>query len=160
MSRPERTAIKPLASNRKARHDFEILETVEAGLQLAGTEVKSMRQGRVQLKDSHVEFRNGQAFLVGVHVSPYSHGNRENQEAERPRKLLLHRREIDRLYGQTQQKGLTVVPLEVYLKGPWIKTQLGLGRGKKQFDKRETEKRKTLDREMREALAERRKSGG
>jgi SsrA-binding protein len=160
MSRPERQAKKSLASNRKARHDYEILETIEAGLQLAGTEVKSMRQGRVQLKDSHVEFRDGQAFLVGVHVSPYSHGNRENQEPERPRRLLLHRREIDRLYGQMKEKGLTVVPLEVYLKGPWIKTELGLAKGKKQFDKRETEKRKTLDREMHEAMSERVRAGG
>jgi SsrA-binding protein len=160
MARPERQAKKPLASNRKARHDYEILESVEAGLQLAGTEVKAMRLGRVQLKDSHVEIRDGQAYLVGVHVSPYSHGNRENHEPERPRRLLLHRREIDRLFGQVQQKGLTVVPLEIYLKGPWIKAELGLARGKKQFDKRETEKRKTLDREMREAMSERVRTGG
>ncbi len=160
MARPERQEKKPLASNRKARHDYEILESVEAGLQLAGTEVKAMRLGRVQLKDAHVEIRDGQAYLVGVHVSPYSHGNRENHEPERPRRLLLHRREIDRLFGQVQQKGLTVVPLEIYLKGPWIKAELGLARGKKQFDKRETEKRKTLDREMREAMSERVRTGG
>ena len=158
MARPDRQAIKPLASNRKARHDYEILESVEAGLQLAGTEVKAMRQGRVQLKDSHVEIRDGQAHLVGAHVSPYSHGNRENHDAERPRRLLLHRREIDRLYGQVQQKGLTLVPLEIYLKGPWIKVELGLARGKKQFDKRAAEKEKTIDREMHEAMSERRQA--
>ena len=160
MARPERQAIKPLASNRKARHDYEVLETVEAGLQLGGTEVKAMRLGRVQLKDSHVEIRDGQAYLVGVHVSPYSHGNRENHEPERPRRLLLHRREIDRLYGQVQQKGLTLVPLEIYLKGPWIKAELGLARGKKQFDKRAAEKEKTVDREMHEAMSERVRQGG
>ena len=131
---------------------------MEAGLQLGGTEVKAMRLGRVQLKDSHVEIKDGQAFLVGVHVSPYSHGNRENHEPERPRRLLLHRREIDRLYGQVQQKGLTLVPLEIYLKGPWIKAELGLARGKKQYDKRAAEKEKTIDREMHEAMSERRRA--
>ena len=156
MARPEKPAILPLASNRKALHDYEVLERLEGGLQLAGTEVKSARQGRVQLKDSHVEFRDGQAFLVGVHVSPYSHGNRENQEPERPRRVLLHRREIDRLYGQVQQKGLSVVPLSIYAKGPWIKVELGLVRGKKQYDKRQAEKEKTADREMRQAMSERR----
>jgi SsrA-binding protein len=160
VARPERQAIKPLASNRKARHDYEVLETVEAGLQLAGTEVKAMRLGRVQLKDSHVEIRDGQAYLVGVHVSPYSHGNRENHEPERPRRLLLHRREIDRLYGQVQQKGLTLVPLEIYLKGPWIKASLGLARGKRQYDKRAADKEKTIDREMHEAMSERVRQGG
>ena len=151
-----RDAVVPLASNRKARHDYEVLETVEAGVQLAGTEVKAARQGRVQLKDSHVEFRNGQAFLIGVHIGAYTHGNRENHEPERQRKLLLHRREIDRLFGQVQQKGLTVVPLEVYAKGPWVKAQLALVRGKKLYDKRESEKQKTLDREMRQEMSERR----
>jgi SsrA-binding protein len=152
-ARPK-TAITPLASNRKARHDYEVLETFEAGLQLAGTEVKAARQGRVQLKDSYVEIREGQAFLVGAHIGAYTHGNRENHEPERPRKLLLHRREIDRVFGQIQQKGLSVVPLEVYLKGPWVKAELALVRGKKLFDKRETEKRKTLDREMRQAISD------
>jgi SsrA-binding protein len=156
VAKPEKGGVQPLASNRKARHDYEVLETVEAGLQLHGTEVKSARGGRVQLKDAYVEFRDGQAFLVGVHIGAYTHGNRENHEPERPRKLLLHRKEIDRLYGQVQQKGLTVVPLEVYLKGPWVKAELGLVRGKKLFDKRETEKRKTMEREMRQEMSERR----
>ena len=156
MARSENPTLTPLASNRKALHDYEVLERLEGGLQLAGTEVKSARQGRVQLKDSHVEFRDGQAFLVGVHISPYSHGNRENQEPERPRRVLLHRREIDRLYGQVQQKGFSVVPLAVYAKGPWIKVELGVVRGKKQYDKRQAEKEKTLDREMRQAMSERR----
>ena len=152
----DKAAVTPLASNRKARHDYEVLETVEAGVQLAGTEVKSAREGRVQLKDSYVDFREGQAFLVGVHIGAYSHGNRENHEPERPRKLLLHRKEIDRLFGQVQQKGLTVVPLEVYLRGPWVKAELGLVRGKKLYDKRETMKRREADRETRAAIKTRR----
>ena len=156
MAKPAKDGVTPLASNRKARHDYEVLETVEAGVQLAGTEVKSARAGRVQLKDAYVDFRDGQAFLVGIHISAYTHGNRENHEPERPRKLLLHRREIDRLFGQVQQKGLTVVPLELYLKGPWIKVELGLVRGKKLYDKRETEKRKTIEREMRQAVSDHR----
>ena len=144
--------MRPLASNRKARHDYHVLETVEAGLALHGTEVKSARQGRVQLKDSYVEFRSGEAFLVGAHISAYSHGNRENHQPERPRKLLLKRREIDKLAGRTVAKGLTVVPLSVYLRGDRIKVELALAQGKKMYDKRETEKRREQDKEMREAV--------
>lgn len=139
---------RPLASNRRARHDYEVLETVEAGIQLSGTEVKSVRSGRVQLKDSFVEIKDGQAWLVGAHISPYSHGNRENHEPEQRRKLLLKRRQIERFFGRTQLKGLTVVPLSVYLKGNWIKVEIALVQGKKVFDKRETEKTRELDREV------------
>lgn len=139
---------RPLASNRRARHDYEVLETIEAGIRLAGTEVKSVRLGRVQLKDSYVDFKDGQAWLVGAHVSPYSHGNRENHPAEQPRKLLLKKRQIDRLFGRTQLKGLTVVPLSVYLKGNWIKVEIALVQGKKAYDKRESEKERELDREV------------
>jgi SsrA-binding protein len=139
---------RPLASNRRARHDYEVLETVEAGIQLSGTEVKSVRSGRVQLKDSFVELKDGQAWLVGAHISPYSHGNRENHEPEQRRKLLLKRRQIERFFGRTQLKGLTVVPLSVYLKGNWIKVEIALVQGKKVFDKRETEKTRELDREV------------
>ena len=139
---------RPLASNRRARHDYEVLETVEAGIQLSGTEVKSVRSGRVQLKDSYVEIKDGQAWLVGAHISPYSHGNRENHEPEQRRKLLLKRRQIERFFGRTQLKGLTVVPLSVYLKGNWIKVEIALVQGKKVFDKRETEKARELDREV------------
>jgi SsrA-binding protein len=146
-------AIRPLASNRRARHDFQILETYEAGLALAGTEVKSIRQGKVQLRDSFVEFRDGEAFLMGAHVSPYSHGNRENLDPERPRKLLLSRRERERLFGRSQVKGLTVIPLAMYLKGNWIKVEIGLAQGKKLYDKRQAEREKELDREAREAMA-------
>jgi SsrA-binding protein len=150
------TAAKPplrtLAENRKARHDYEILETVEAGLALQGTEVKAAREGKVQLKDSYVELRDGDAWLVGVHIGAYSHGNRENHEPERPRKLLLARREIDKLLGRTAAKGLTVVPLSVYLKGKWVKAQLALVRGKKLYDKRATERAREIEKETREAV--------
>ena len=158
MSQP-RTAIRPLASNKKARHDYEILESLEAGLELTGTEVKAARAGKVQLKDSYVELRENQAFLVGAHISPYSHGNRENHEPERARRLLLSRREINRLFGRTQLKGLTVVPLAVYLKGNWIKMEIALVQGKKTFDKRETEKKKEADREAAEAMKSARGAG-
>jgi SsrA-binding protein len=143
---------RPLASNRRALHNYEVLETFEAGIQLAGTEVKSARQGRVQLKDSYVDFRDGQAYLVGAHISPYSHGNRENHQPEAVRKLLLSRREIDRLFGRTQLKGLTVIPLSVYLKGNWIKLEIGLAQGKKVYDKRQSEREKELDREAESAV--------
>jgi len=148
--------VKPLAANRRARHDFEILETFEAGLVLSGTEVKAARSGKVQLKDSYVDFQNGQAFLVGAHISPYSHGNRENHEPERPRRLLLKRREIDKLFGRTQLRGLTVVPLAVYLKGNWVKVEVALAQGKKLYDKRASERTKELDREAEQAMGRRR----
>ncbi len=152
MAAKAKDAVRPLASNKRARHDYHVLETFEAGIQLAGTEVKSVREGRVQLKDSYVEFKDGQAYLVGAHVSPYSHGNRENRDPERVRKLLLKKREIDRLFGRTQLKGLTVVPLAVYLKGNWIKVELALVQGKKLYDKREAEKTRELDREAEAAI--------
>jgi SsrA-binding protein len=152
MATQPKDGVRPLASNKRARHDYHVLETYEAGIELAGTEVKSAREGRVQLKDSYVEFKDGQAWLVGVHISPYSHGNRENREPERIRKLLLKKREIDRLFGRTQLKGLTVVPLAVYLKGNWIKVEIALVQGKKLFDKREAEKTRELDREVEAAV--------
>jgi len=152
MTAARQPVVKPLAANRRARPDFEILETFEAGLVLAGTEVKAIRSGKVQLKDSYVDFRDGQAFLVGAHISPYSHGNRENHEPERPRRLLLKRREIDKLFGRTLLRGLTVIPLAVYLKGNWIKVEVALAQGKKLYDKRASERRKELDREVEEAV--------
>jgi SsrA-binding protein len=145
-------AVRPLASNKRARHDYHVLETFEAGIRLKGTEVKSVREGRVQLKDSYVEFRDNQAWLVGTHISPYSHGNRENHDPEQQRKLLLRKREIDRLFGRTQLKGLTVVPLSMYLKGNWVKVEIALVQGKKLYDKRESEKERELDREMEAAV--------
>lgn len=140
-------AEKLIASNRKAFHDYFILQKVEAGIALTGTEVKSLRAGRANLKDSYVGFERNEAFLVGAHISPYEHGNRENHDPLRSRKLLLHRREIDRLRGQVVEKGLTVVPLRLYFKAGKVKAEIAVVRGKKQYDKRETEKRRELDRE-------------
>jgi SsrA-binding protein len=142
-----------LASNRRALHEYFVLEKVEAGIALRGTEVKSVRAGQVQLQDSHVEFRNGEAFLVGAHVSAYSHGNRENHEPERGRKLLLHRREIDRLYGKSQAKGHTVVPLAMVRSGNRIKVEIALVQGKKQHDKRQAIREREMDREVAEAMS-------
>lgn len=147
--------VKLLARNRKARHDYHVLETFEAGIALTGTEVKSARAGKVQLKDSYVEVRDGQAWLVGAHISPYSHGNRQNHDPERPRKLLLHRREIDKLLGRSAIRGQTAVPLAVYLKGGWIKLEVALAQGKKLYDKRRAEKEKVVKRETEEALGKR-----
>ena len=144
-----------LASNRKARYDYHLLDRFEAGVVLTGTEVKSVRAGRVQLKDSYVEIRDGEAFLVGAHISPYEHGNRENHQPERRRKLLLKRRELDKLFGRSVLRGQTIVPLSVYLKGNLIKLEIALAEGKKRFDKREAEKAKQLDKEAREALGRR-----
>jgi SsrA-binding protein len=147
MAAKAKDEVRPLASNKRARYDYHVLETFEAGIRLKGTEVKSVREGRVQLKDSYVEFKEGQAFLVGAHISAYSHGNRENHDPEQVRKLLLRKREIERLYGRTQLKGLTVVPLAMYLKGNWVKVEIALVQGKKLYDKRESEKARELDRE-------------
>lgn len=154
--KPREPVKRVLASNRRATHDYEIVETEEAGIALSGTEVKAVRNGKVQLKDSFVEFRNGQAWLVGAHISPYSHGNRENHPPERDRRLLLKRRQIDRFFGRTLSKGSTVVPLSVYLKGNWIKVEIALAQGKKLYDKRQAEREKELDREVEAAV----KSGG
>lgn len=148
----EKPYSRQLASNRRARHEYHIHEKLEAGLALTGTEVKAARSGKVQLKEGFVEVRGGEAFLVGVHISPYSHGNRENHLPDRPRKLLLKKREIERLGGQIQTKGFTVVPLSMYLKGRRIKIEIALVTGKKLHDKRRTERERELDREAREAV--------
>ncbi len=144
-----------LATNRRARHDYEILDKFEAGLALVGTEVKSIRAGKVQLKDSYVEIRNNEAWLVGAHVSPYTHGNRQNHDPERPRKLLLHRREIDKIFGRTTMQGLTCIPLSVYLKKNKIKIEVALARGKKLYDKRADKKKQQVEREMQEEMGRR-----
>jgi len=155
MSTVHERGLRPLATNRRARHEYDILETVEAGLVLSGTEVKAARLGRVQLRESFVEFRAGEALLVGAHISPYSHGNRENHLPERARKLLLHRREIDRLAGRSSPKGMTVVPLAFYLRGNRIKVELALAAGRQDHDKRRAERERELDREARETVAQR-----
>ncbi len=147
-----RSVNSPLATNKRARHDYEILETFEAGMSLLGTEVKSTRAGKIQLKDSYIEIRDGEAILVGAHISPYLQGNRENHDPERSRKLLLHRRELDKLYGRTTIQGLTCIPLRVYLKNNRIKLEIALARGKKLYDKRAAAKSRILDREAEEGM--------
>lgn len=149
-----RSKNRQLASNRRARHDYHILERMEAGISLLGTEVKSVRNGKVQLKDSYVEIREAEAWLIGAHIGPYSHGNRQNHDPERPRKLLLNRREIDRIFGRTTIQGQTCIPLAVYLKGNRIKVEIALAKGKQLYDKRQAEKEKLLDREAREGMGE------
>ncbi len=144
---------KVVASNRKATHDYEILETYEAGLVLQGTEVKSLRQGRADLKESFARIERGEAWLLGCHISPYAQGNRANHDPLRRRKLLLHRAELNRLLGKTQEKGLTLVPLRLYFKDGRAKLEIGLGRGRKLLDKRrvirEREARRELDKALR-----------
>ena len=147
---------KLIASNKKAFHEYFILTKFEAGLALEGTEVKSLRDGAAQLKDAYVIFKNGEAFLFGAHISPYSHGNRENHAPDRTRKLLLHRNELEKLHTQITEKGLTVVPLRLYFKGGRVKAEIAVVRGKKLHDKRETEKTREADREAAVAMTERR----
>ena len=143
---------KLIASNKKALHDYFVVQKLEAGLALTGTEVKSLRDGKANLKDRYVIFKDAEAFLFGAHISPYSHGNLQNHEPERTRKLLLHRREIDKLRVQTVEKGLGVVPLRLYFKGGKVKVEIAVVRGKKQYDKRETEKTREADREVAQAI--------
>lgn len=141
-----------IATNRKAFHDYFIQESMEAGIVLLGTEVKSIRDGRINLKDSFARLEKGELYLYNCHISPYRHGNLANHEPMRRRKLLLKRREIDRFIGQTQIKGLTLIPLKVYFKRGLVKVELGLAKGKNQYDKRETEAKKTAQREMEKAV--------
>jgi SsrA-binding protein len=144
-----------VATNRQASFRFNLLEKIECGIQLQGSEVKSMREGSVQLKDAYAEIRDGEVWLRNMHVAPYQPASRENHEAERPRKLLLHRREIERLIGQTAEKGLTLVPTRVYFKGPNAKVELALARGKDMYDKRHALKDREQRREIDRALSER-----
>ena len=146
---------KVLAANRSAFHEYHISDKYEAGIALTGTEVKSVMGGRIQLKESYVAIRDGEAWLFNAHISPYSHGNRENHEPLRTRKLLLHKREIDRLDDAAAKQGMTLVATRAYLKNGRIKLEVGVARGKKNYDKRETEMRRTVDRETRAQLKER-----
>ncbi len=139
---------RTIATNRRARHEYEILETVEAGLVLRGTEVKSLRAGQVTFKDSYATMRNGEAWLLGCHIAPYSHGTDANHDPERDRKLLLRRREIARLTGRTAERGLTLVPLRLYFKKGRAKLELGLARGRKLHDKRSALREREVRREM------------
>lgn len=144
-----------LAANRAAYHEYHISDKYEAGIALTGTEVKSVMGGRVQLKESYVAVRDGEAWLFNAHISPYSHGNRENHEPLRTRKLLLHKREIGRLDDASAKDGMTLVATRAYLKNGRIKIEVGVAKGKKLYDKRETEMRRTVDRETRAQLKER-----
>jgi len=137
-----------IATNRKARHEYEILEVLEAGLVLRGTEVKALRTGQVNFKDSFATIRNNEAWLRGCHISPYSHGTDANHEPERDRKLLLHRNEIARLMGKVAERGLTIVPLRLYFKQGRAKVEIGLARGKKLHDKRSSLREREVAREM------------
>jgi len=140
--------IRIVCRNKKAFHDYEILETIEAGMVLLGTEVKSLRQGKANLKDSYAKIKRNEVHLYGLHISAYSHATYDNHEPERVRKLLLHKFEIQRLYGKTQEKGFSLIPLKIYFKKSNAKVELGLARGKKLYDKRESLKRKEETREL------------
>jgi SsrA-binding protein len=148
--------VKVLAANRRARYEYEFLERVTAGISLTGSEVKSVRAGHVKLQDGWVAFEAGEAFLAGVHIAPYDNAGYANHDPTRRRKLLLHRRDIARLAAKVAEKGLTVVPLAVGLEGNWVKVELALAKGKKLYDKRETIKRRELDREAEAAMKDRR----
>ena len=145
---------KLLCQNKKAYHDYFIEETHEAGIVLVGTEVKSLRLGKGNLKDSYVQVEEGEAFLHNTHISPYPYGHQFNHEPERVRKLLLHKREIRRLMGKTQERGYTLVPLKMYLKDGKIKIELGLAKGKVLYDKREALKKRSADREIERVMKE------
>ncbi|MBO1005798.1 SsrA-binding protein SmpB [Pseudogracilibacillus auburnensis] len=145
---------KLIAQNRKASHDYFIEETYEAGIVLKGTEIKSIRAGRVSLKDAHVRIINGEAQIINMHIATYEQGNRFNHEPTRSRKLLLHRNEIDKLFGLIQQKGYAIVPLRLYIKNGFAKILIGLGKGKKQYDKREDLKQKQMKRDIDRAMKE------
>ena len=141
---PQRISI----SNRKARHDYFIIEAFEAGIVLTGTEVKSLRQGNANLQDSYAELRSGEVWLEGMHINPYEHGSIYNHEPRRKRKLLLQKKQIRKLLGGLKEKGLTLVPLSVYFKGPYAKVELALARGKKSYDKREAIAKRESDRNL------------
>ena len=151
----EADEVKVLLTNRAAYHEYHILNTYEAGVVFKGTEVKSVRAGQIQLKESYVAVRDGEAWLFNAHISPYAYGNRDNHEATRTRKLLLHRREIDKLEQETTVKGMTLVVTRVYVKKGRVKFEVGVARGKKLYDKRETDMRRTVERETRAELKER-----
>ena len=150
----------PTILNHKARRDYFIAETVEAGIELKGTEVKSLRNARASIDDAFASVERGQCWLYNAHINPYEFGNRYNVDPLRPRRLLLHKKEIDRLAGQLNAKGMTLVPLKIYFTKSFAKVQLGLGKGKAQYDKREALKRKTAEREVDRALRDRVKRRG
>jgi SsrA-binding protein len=152
LTRRSEGGIKQVAANRKALHDYTIEDTYEAGVALTGTEIKSLRAGRVSLRDGYVQIRNGEAWLLNVHISPYDFGNRENHEPRRERKLLLHRQEIRKLQSKVAERGWTIVPLRVYLKEGRAKIEVALARGKRLYDKRDAVAERDMDRDLRRAV--------
>ena len=156
MPKDQEAGTKLIAANRKARHDYEIEERLEAGLALVGTEVKSCRDGKANLTDAYAVVKDGEAWLMQCHIAPYSHGNRENHDPLRPRKLLLHRTEITRLHEKVSQGGLTLVPLRLYFKAGKAKAEIAVGRGKKTYDKRQDMAKRSADKRMRQELGRRR----
>ena len=148
-------SLKILSDNRRASHDYFLLERFEAGMVLTGTEVKAAKDGKIQLKEAYAAVLNNEAWLLNAHISQYSHGNRENHPPIRNRKLLLHRREIDKLLGQTREKGLSLIPTKIYLKDGRIKCEVALAKGKKLHDKREAERARTADAEARAEMRRR-----
>ncbi|MGI8905081.1 MAG: SsrA-binding protein SmpB [Candidatus Sumerlaeaceae bacterium] len=154
----DKESIKVIATNRRARHDYHIDDVVEAGVVLSGTEVKSLRAGKASLADAYAAFDKGEAFVYNLYINPYDKGNRENKPERRTRKLLLHRREIDRLLGQVNQKGYTLAALELYFKGSTVKLKLGLAKGKKFYDKREDIKTRETRRELDRVIKSSRRS--
>ena len=156
ISMPKPTEEKVLSTNRQASHLYFLLERFEAGLALTGSEVKAIRGGKANLKDGYAMVRGGEAWLLNCHISPYEYSNRQIQDPLRKRKLLLHRHELRRLTGKTVEKGLTLIPTKLYLKNGKIKCEIALAKGKKLYDRRETERRKTAEREARQAMRQRR----
>ena len=142
-----KTSTKLIANNKKAYHDYFILDTYEAGIALHGTEVKSLRMGKCSVKESFIRVENGEVFIYGMHISPYEKGNIFNKDPLRPRKLLLHKAEINKMIGKTKEKGMAIVPLKVYFKGSLVKVEIGLARGKKLYDKRNDIAKKDQQRE-------------
>jgi len=154
-AKKDQSGIKIIAKNRRAWHDYEIQDTWEAGLALLGTEVKALREGKVNLGDSYGEIRAGEAWICKMHIGPYEMGNRENHEPFRRRKMLLHRREIRKILPKLEKQGLTLVPLKLYFKAGRVKLELGLGRGKKLHDKRDSQAKKDVDRRIAKELGRR-----
>ena len=150
----EKESFRLIANNKKAYHDYFIDETYEAGIALVGTEVKSLRMGKCSIKEAYISMVNGEALIYGMNISPYEKGNIFNKDPLRPRKLLLHRQELHKLWGAIQQKGFTIVPLKVYLKGSLVKVEIGVARGKKQYDKRADIAKKDAKRSMERAFKE------
>ncbi|MCJ7508081.1 MAG: SsrA-binding protein SmpB [candidate division Zixibacteria bacterium] len=151
----EEENIKAVCTNRKAHHLYEVLENLEAGLVLVGTEVKSLRSGKANLKDSFAIFKNGELFVLNMHISPYEQGNRYNLNPTRPRKLLLHKKEMRKLFGKVAERGLTLIPLKLYFKGKVAKIELALAKGKKIYDRKRDIKERDMQREMQRAFRER-----